>query len=97
MTKTGLLFIGGGDPFLYAFDAASGRELARVATPFRTSANPMTYRARSGRQFVLIATGTGPDATLAAFALGSGRRAQAGGAAAHRPTAHEIGLRELND
>jgi quinoprotein glucose dehydrogenase len=73
VTKNGLVFIGGGDPYLYAFDAQTGAEIWRGATPFRTSANPMTYQTRSGRQFVLIATGSGPDATLAAFALGSGR------------------------
>ena len=28
----------------------------------------MTYRARSERQFVVIATGAGPDAVLVAFA-----------------------------
>jgi mono/diheme cytochrome c family protein len=33
----------------------------------------MTYKTRSGRQFVAIATGAGPDAALVAFALGSGR------------------------
>ena len=32
----------------------------------------MTYRSRSGRQFVLIASGGGPDATLTAFALSAG-------------------------
>ena len=69
VTGGGLVFIGGGDPYLYAFDAATGREVSRVATEFRTSGNPMTYRARSGRQFVLIATGAGPDASLVAFAL----------------------------
>ena len=69
VTKGGLVFIGGGDPFLYAFDKTTGRELLQVPTPFRTSANPMTYKTRSGRQFVVIATGGGPDATLAAFAL----------------------------
>jgi quinoprotein glucose dehydrogenase len=69
VTRSGLIFIGGGDPFLYAFDKHTGREISRVATPFRTSANPMTYQTRSGRQFVVIATGTGSDATLAAFAL----------------------------
>ena len=36
----------------------------------------MTYKTRGGRQFVVIATGAGPDATLAAFALGGGRDAQ---------------------
>jgi quinoprotein glucose dehydrogenase len=69
VTKGGLVFIGGGDPYLYAFDKATGKEIWRVPTPFPTSANPMTYRTRSGRQFVVIATGAGPDATLAAFAL----------------------------
>ena len=69
VTKSGLIFIGGGDPYLYAFDKATGREISRVATPSRTSANPMTYKTRLGRQFVVIASGAGPDATLAAFAL----------------------------
>ena len=69
VTKGGLVLIGGGDPYLYAFDKMTGAELWRGATPYRTSANPMTYRARSGRQFVVIATGAGPDAALVAFAL----------------------------
>ena len=68
VTKGGLLFIGGGDPYLYAFDKTTGEEVWRGATPFRTSANPMTYRARSGKQFIVIATGAGPDAALVAFA-----------------------------
>ncbi|MYJ04051.1 MAG: PQQ-binding-like beta-propeller repeat protein [Acidobacteria bacterium] len=33
---------GGGDPYLYAFDAATGEELTRHATEFRTSGNPMS-------------------------------------------------------
>jgi quinoprotein glucose dehydrogenase len=74
VTRSGLVFIGGGDPYLYAFDKATGRELSRVATPFRTGGNPMTYRTRSGRQFVVVSTGAGPDATVAAFALRSDRR-----------------------
>jgi quinoprotein glucose dehydrogenase len=73
VTKGGLVFIGGGDPYLYAFDKATGKELGKVPTPFPTGANPMTYRTRSGRQFVVIATGSGPDATLAAFSLRTGR------------------------
>ena len=36
--------------------------------PVSTNANPMTYRARFGRQFVVIATGAGQDAALVAFA-----------------------------
>jgi mono/diheme cytochrome c family protein len=73
VTKGGVVFIGGGDPYLYAFDKATGKELWRVPTPYPTSANPMTYRTRSGRQYVVIATGAGPDATLAAFALRTSR------------------------
>ena len=46
--------------------------LSRVATEFRTSGNPMTYITREGRQFVVIATGAGPDASLVAFALPEG-------------------------
>ena len=69
VTAGGLVLLGGGAPYLYAFDKATGDELWRGATPHRTSANPMTYRAQSGRQFVVIATGAGPDAALVAFAL----------------------------
>ncbi len=72
VTAGGLVFLGGGDPYLYAFDAATGREVTRMATEFRTSSNPMTYRSRAGRQFILIATGAGPDARLVAFALPEG-------------------------
>ena len=72
VTAGGLIFLGGGDPYLYAFDAATGREVTRMATEFRTSSNPMTYRSRAGRQFILIATGAGPDARLVAFALPEG-------------------------
>jgi quinoprotein glucose dehydrogenase len=87
VTASGLVFIGGGDPYLYAFEARTGRELWRVATPFRTSGNPMTYRTQGGRQFVVIATGAGPDATLAAFALrnGAARPATPTAAAAQPP------------
>ena len=72
VTAGGLVFLGGGDPYLYAFDAATGREVTRMATEFRTSSNPMTYRSRAGRQFIVIATGAGPDARLVAFALPQG-------------------------
>lgn len=55
----------GADPG--AVDATTGRELWR-ATTRETTATPMTYRGASGRQFVVIATGRGTDATLVAFA-----------------------------
>ena len=69
VTRSGIVFIGGGDPYLYAFDKATGREIARVATQFPTSGNPMTYKTRGGPQYVVIATGAGPDSTLVAFRL----------------------------
>ncbi len=69
VTKGGLVFLGGGDPYLYAFDKATGAELWRGATPYPAGANPMTYQTREGRQFVVIATGRGTDAALVAFAL----------------------------
>jgi quinoprotein glucose dehydrogenase len=69
VTKGGLVFIGGGDDELYAFDKATGREVWHAPLARRTGGTPMTYRTRSGRQFIVIATGAGPDATLAAFAL----------------------------
>jgi len=69
VTASGLVFIGGGEPYLYSFDATTGEEISRSATEFRTIGNPMTYVSGSGRQFIVIATGAGPDASLVAFAL----------------------------
>src|SRR5262249_42905879 len=63
----GLVFAGGGDLALHAVDAATGAERWRVALTRRANATPMTYRARNGRQFVVVATGGGEDATLMAF------------------------------
>jgi quinoprotein glucose dehydrogenase len=97
LTKNGLILIGGGDPYLYAFDKATGKELWRTPTPRATSANPMTYRARSGRQFVVIAGGAGPDAVLTAFALGSGRPAATQTAAAASPAPAAAATRSGGD
>lgn len=68
VTRGGLIFAGGGDTALYAFDKATGREVWHHPLPRRTTGTPMTYRSRSGRQFVLIATGSGTDQELVAFA-----------------------------
>jgi quinoprotein glucose dehydrogenase len=68
-TKGGLVFIGGGDGYLYAFDKKTGRELWRGKIPYENAANPMTYRTRSGKQFIVIATGTGADNALVAYGL----------------------------
>src|SRR5207237_3095437 len=68
-TKGGLLFVGGGDAALHALDMATGAELWRVPLKERTNGTPMTYRSKSGRQFVIVATGQGESATLVSFAL----------------------------
>jgi quinoprotein glucose dehydrogenase len=69
VTKGGLLFGAGGDTSLYAFDKSTGKELWRADLTRRASSTPMTYRSKSGRQFVVVATGQGNNASLMAFAL----------------------------
>jgi quinoprotein glucose dehydrogenase len=69
VTAGGLLFVGGGDAALHAVDAETGRELWKGALPRRSSATPVTYRAKNGRQYVVIAVGTRTDAELVSFAL----------------------------
>src|SRR5262249_33602598 len=69
VTKGGLVFMGSGDPYLYAFDKRTGAELSRVPTEYRVQGNPVAYRSRSGRQFVVVGTGIGAEAALVAFAL----------------------------
>src|SRR5262245_21157895 len=69
LTGSGLIFIGGGDGYLYAFDKKDGKELWRGKLPYINAENTMTYRTRGGRQFVLASTGAGTDASLVAFAL----------------------------
>ncbi|MEZ5286227.1 MAG: PQQ-binding-like beta-propeller repeat protein [Vicinamibacterales bacterium] len=69
VTKGGLIFIGSGDTFLYVFEKATGREIFRAPLTEAAQATPMTYRGRSGRQFVVIATGRAERTALVAFAL----------------------------
>jgi quinoprotein glucose dehydrogenase len=69
VTKGGLVLGAGGDSALYAFDKATGKELSHVALERRALSTPMTYRAKSGRQFVVIAAGQGPTAALMAFTV----------------------------
>jgi len=68
VTKGGLIFAGGGDAALHAVDTANGQDLWTYPLGRRTTATPMTYRTADGRQFVVIASGSGRDATLSAFA-----------------------------
>ncbi len=69
VTKSGLVFIGGGDGYMYAFDTKTGKELWREKVPYNGSANPMTYRTRSGKQFVVMATGASDQNALVAFSV----------------------------
>ncbi|MCC7415652.1 MAG: pyrroloquinoline quinone-dependent dehydrogenase [Acidobacteria bacterium] len=68
VTKGGLIFVGGGDLAFHAVDKTSGRELWSAPT-LETTGTPMTYQTRSGKQFVVVATGRREEATLRAFAL----------------------------
>ncbi|MEE2964984.1 MAG: pyrroloquinoline quinone-dependent dehydrogenase [Acidobacteriota bacterium] len=69
VTNGGLVFAGGGEDALYAFDKRSGREVWSGALTERSTATPMTYQTSAGRQFVLIATGSGRNQELVAFAM----------------------------
>jgi glucose dehydrogenase len=68
-TAGGLVIGGGGDLALHAVDAATGAELWQATLPRRVNGTPMAYRSSGGRQFIVVATGGGEDASLVAFAL----------------------------
>ena len=70
VTKGGLVLGGGADNALYAFDKTTGQEIWRAELPRRSTGTPMTYRTRSGRQFVVMATGAGNNAALVAWVRG---------------------------
>ncbi len=69
VTKGGIIFVGGGDAALHAVDTKTGKDLWQYALGVRTSGTPMTYRGEDGRQYVVIAAGSGGNARLVAFAL----------------------------
>jgi glucose dehydrogenase len=69
VTKGGLVFSTGGGRVLYAIDSRSGVTLWEHDLGQIAYANPMTYRTRAGKQFLVIATGTGSNAKLVAFSL----------------------------
>lgn len=69
VTKGGLVFIGGGEPYLYAFDRGTGTEVWRSELLSPIHSNPMTFVAKSGRQFIVVATGKGTEAALVAYTL----------------------------
>ena len=63
------------DGHVRAFDVETGRELWKAELPAGGQATPMTYRAPSGRQFVVVAAGGGkspqggPGGMYVAYAL----------------------------
>ena len=69
VTKGGLVFVSGGGRVLYAIDSKTGKTLWEYDLGRQAYANPMTYRTREGKQFIVIATGAGPTSRLVAFAL----------------------------
>jgi len=69
VTKGGLVFVGGNDMGLSAFDKVTGKEVWRHVLPRRASGTPMTYLAADGRQMIVMATGQGDDTALVAFAV----------------------------
>jgi len=75
-TGAGLVFIAATmDKYFRAFDADTGAELWRYELPYTGNATPMTYRAKNGKQYVVIAAGghgalgTRTGDMLMAFAL----------------------------
>lgn len=69
VTRGGLVFLTGGGPTLYAHDKSNGKILWEYALGRAAYSVPMTYSTSGGKQFVVIATGSGTTATLMAFAL----------------------------
>jgi quinoprotein glucose dehydrogenase len=69
VTKGGLVFSTGGGSVLYALDSKTGATLWQHDLGQVAYANPMTYRTKQGTQYVVIATGSGPNAKLVAFTL----------------------------
>jgi quinoprotein glucose dehydrogenase len=72
VTAGGLVFATGGGAVLYALDSRDGRTLWSAGLGQNGYSVPMTFRSRSGRQIVVIATGAGNSAKLVAFAIPGG-------------------------
>jgi glucose dehydrogenase len=77
-TASGLYFIGAStDGYFRAYDSATGTELWKTRLPFGGHAVPMSFRGRSGAQYVVIAAGgnlfTRLGSDLVAFRLPAAR------------------------
>ena len=60
---------GADDSMVVAFHKDTGKEIWRGSIPYENTSVPMTYRTRSGKQFIVVATGAGADNALVAFAV----------------------------
>ncbi|MDH4256608.1 MAG: pyrroloquinoline quinone-dependent dehydrogenase, partial [Gammaproteobacteria bacterium] len=71
LTAGGVLFLSSATRNLYAIDKDDGSVLATFPLDGYGYGNPVTYRTKSGRQFVVIASSEkdGSNAKLNAFAL----------------------------
>jgi quinoprotein glucose dehydrogenase len=69
VTKGGLFFVGGEDRALHAIDKTNGKDLWQGDLGERSYGDPMTYRTRSGKQFVVITAGQGAGAKVVAFSI----------------------------
>jgi len=56
VTKGGLIFVGGGERALYAFDKDTRKEVWSTPLQRPVGATPKTYRTKSGRKFVIAGT-----------------------------------------
>ena len=73
-----MLYVAANPGVLWALDAANGSVLWQAPLTRRTNGTPMTYRTKSGRQLVVVATGQGEDAALVAFAVGAAKTSTSG-------------------
>jgi glucose dehydrogenase len=69
VTRGGILLISGGGRVLHAIDTRTGVTLWEHDLGQPAYANPMTYRATDGEQYVAIATGGGATSKLVVFRL----------------------------
>ena len=66
MTAGGLVFVGAtNDKRFRAFDAETGKQLWEARLSDNANANPISYRGRSGKQYVAINAG----GTIVAYAV----------------------------
>jgi hypothetical protein len=60
------------EPRMFAVDKATGKQVAAVSIPARTSAVPMTFL-HKGKQYIVFAIGGGTQAGLVALSLPEGK------------------------